>query len=119
MKVKRKVFKQHQCHDKISWSKNWSSCGKPDGRKDIYYYHLITGHMSIRALTRLQEQGKIKCSVDDQDAKQKIKGCKQCILVNAKQHSHNKTTQAPPERSLYRFHCDTMGPTTLVMLSFI
>ena len=82
----------------------------PDGRKDIYYYHLITGHMSIRALTRLQEQGKIKCSVDDQDAKQKIKGCKQCILVNAKQHSHNKTTQAPPERSLYRFHCDTMGP---------
>ena len=64
--------------------------------KDIYYYHLITGHMSIRALTRLQEQGKIKCSVDDQDAKQKIKGCKQCILVNAKQHSHNKTTQAPP-----------------------
>ena len=82
----------------------------PDSRKDLYYYHLITGHMSIRALIRLHEQGKIKCSIDDQDAKDQIKGCKQCIIVNAKQHSHNKTTQSPPERSLYRFHCDTMGP---------
>lgn len=83
---------------------------KSTDKKDLFYYHLRTNHMSIRALDHLIDQGKISANKRDKEARDKVLACPHCKAVNSKKISHNRSTQRSAERRLQRLHLDTLGP---------
>lgn len=80
----------------------------PRAQKDLYYYHLVTNHMSINQLKSLVNQLKINTRPTE-EAVEKIRNCQACIKVNSKAIPHNSSTQRPATRRLERVHSDTMG----------
>lgn len=79
-------------------------------KKDLFYYHLQTNHMSLRALDQLIDQGKISAKRNDPEARNKVLNCIHCKAVNSKKISHNRTSQRVAVRRLQRIHLDTLGP---------
>lgn len=53
-------------------------------KKDLFYYHLQTNHMSLRALDQLIDQGKISAKRNGPEARNKVLNCIHCKAVNSK-----------------------------------
>lgn len=79
-------------------------------KKDLFYYHLQTNHMSLRALEHLIDQGKISAKKKNLEARKKVLNCTHCKAVNSKKISHNRSSQRVAIRRLQRIHLDTLGP---------
>ncbi|KAG7666113.1 uncharacterized protein J8A68_000369 [[Candida] subhashii] len=80
-----------------------------DNENTLYGQHLAGNHMSLQALRARIKRKEIDVKANPGDI-EKIRMCAVCLVVNARQHSHNKTTQKAPKRPLERVHCDTVGP---------
>lgn len=87
-------------------------------KKDFFYYHLLTNHMSLRALDQLIDHGKISASKKDLEARKKVQECVHCKAVNSKRVSHNRSSQRAATRRLQRLHLDTLGPVRVNGLKF-
>lgn len=83
---------------------------KSSTKKDLFYYHLLTNHMSLRALDHLVDHGKILAQKKNPEARKKVLECVHCKAVNSKRISHNRSTQRGATRRLQRLHLDTIGP---------